>query len=184
MRWKARPAPGVVLPAVAHANTHTHNHPPTHIHTHTHTLTHTGLQIRRNTSATALWDALLSFFASDLFSHRTNLLVYVRNSPRHGRPRSEQGWLLLPWSPRLEEKRRPYIPSSSLPPPTRPTILTMRMCTPGQTGHVQDTVTNGLRKASWEEQHFVKIRKKIIELRTKRKDFFLSKRSSQGHVTL
>lgn len=40
---------------------------------------------------------------------------------------------------------------------------------------MQDTVTNGLRKASWEEQHFVKIRKKIIELRTKRKDFFEQK---------
>lgn len=52
-----------------------------------------------------------------------------------------------------------------------------------RTGHVQDTVTKELRKALWEEQHFVKIRKKIIELRTKRKDF-LSKRSSQGHVTL
>ena len=48
---------------------------------------------------------------------------------------------------------------------------------------MQDTITNELRKALWEEQHFVKIRKKNIELRTKRKDS-LSRRSSQGHVTL
>lgn len=110
--------------------------------------------------------------------------MYVRNNPKHGRPRDEQGWLLLPWSPRLEEKMRPCIPSSSLLPPTKPSILTRGMCAPGQKGHLQDTNMNELRKALWEEQHFVKIRKKIIiKLRTKRKDF-LSRRSSQGHVTL
>lgn len=79
--------------------------------------------------------------------------------------------------------------SPSLPPPAKPTVLTMGFALWDRKDRGR-SIENGsilpeLGKALQDGQHFVRIRKKIIGLRTKRKKKdFLSQMSSQGQVTL